>query len=171
MTKSSVSMISRTNFVVRNSQGHIEKSPGKAFSRLGIPFDPVRSLEREARVLSLLGGEISPRLLNFSKATITMEFVGDTVSLENLPRDYADQVQYIVSFLKQVGVVHRDIKRDNLMVHRGRLKLIDFGWALDREEPFYVSPIELSFSKNPLAVYSNGFGLKSTIAKIIRGRK
>lgn len=122
-------------------------------------------------MLSLLDGEVSPTLREFSGTTIRMEFVGETVTSENLPSDFAQQVRYIESVLKHARVTHRDIKNDNLMVHRGQLKLIDFGWALDPKVPFDISPIELSFSKNPLAVYSNGIGLRSTIVKIIRARK
>ena len=47
---------------------------------------------------------------------------------ENTARFYLAELSLAVSYLHDHGVVHRDIKLDNIMLtERGHLKLMDFG--------------------------------------------
>lgn len=168
-SESGFPLISRTNIVTRNRLGFVEKAPGTPFSRRGFRFDPLTCITREARILALLGGEVSPKLVSFSGTRIVMEDVGEPVCEENLPRDAPAQVNFIATVLRQAGIVHRDIKRENLMVQDKKLRLIDFGWSLWPEEKFYISPIELSLSRNPFNVYSNLLALRATIKELETG--
>jgi len=91
----------------------------------------------------------SPKVLNSSKKTITMSYVGEPLTKENLPTDYAAQFQTILTDMESVGVRHNDIvypcsknhlKKHEVMVHEGRLSLVDFGWAtIDGSVPCNVS--------------------------------
>ncbi len=70
------------------------------------------------------------------------EFVDDSVSVgqqstkasmgglsENVARDYFKQIVETVLSIHKLGVIHRDLKDENILVnlHDGQLKLIDFG--------------------------------------------
>ena len=105
-------------------------------------------LAREVCVLALLQQfQWCPRLLAVTTTTITMSFVGETVSARSLPRDYSQQYKQILADMASVGVRHNDIwcplsgplyragicsnGKSEVMVNllNSRLSLVDFGWA------------------------------------------
>jgi tRNA A-37 threonylcarbamoyl transferase component Bud32 len=50
--------------------------------------------------------------------------------------------------LKEKGVIHRNICRDNILVQNRKPILLDFGWAISEQEP-YFSPLGLGGYERP----------------------
>jgi len=70
-----------------------------------------------------------PKIISIKPMEITMEYCGEQVSEENLPKDWREQAKEILDGLKKYGCSHNDIKPSELMVKDGKVYLIDFGWA------------------------------------------
>lgn len=126
--------------------GFVVKRFGNATSV--IAFDHERSLvskqvikflkysvfEREVYWLTYLnkkGYPWCPRLVDHNPHTKTMimEYAGETITRDNKPHDWEEQLQTILHDLRQERIQHNDIKRQELLVHNGRVMLIDYGWA------------------------------------------
>jgi 2-polyprenyl-3-methyl-5-hydroxy-6-metoxy-1,4-benzoquinol methylase len=124
--------------------------------RPGEMAETYKLVEREVCVLNRLQQfPWAPRLLDSSKNTITMTDVGHPITHETLPSDYATQFQHILTDMESAGVRHndiihpcwanitetlRDLQKHEVMVHDGRLSLVDFGWAtIDGGVPCNVS--------------------------------
>ena len=54
-----------------------------------------------------------------------------------------------MDFLHREGILHRDVKPENIVMHEGMAKICDFGWAIHAGAglrqtfcgtPLYVSP-------------------------------
>ncbi|CBZ54016.1 putative AGC kinase [Neospora caninum Liverpool] len=76
------------------------------------------------------------------------------VLTENLAARYILQLCAAVEYIHSKGIIHRDIKAENIVVKRdGNLKLIDFGTAVDLEHPEVKPPI--LGSPSPLISASN----------------
>ena len=70
---------------------------------------------------------ITPNIThNTSKLTINQEDVGDPLSLQNIPKDYIEQVYNIMNLLRKNNITHNDLWSGNVMVKNGRIKIIDF---------------------------------------------
>lgn len=108
--------------------GIVTKSLGK-FREFGLEGREVYWLER------LRPSGIVPELIRHDADTICTRYVGEPASQRNLPQDWPAQAEWILSALAGFGCSHNDIKCDNLMVHDGAIKLIDFGWATRRGDP------------------------------------
>ena len=63
--------------------------------------------------------------------TITTEYAGEKINAHNLPANWEEQRDAILDELKSYHCRHNDIKPDEILVHEGKLKIIDFGWAHD----------------------------------------
>ena len=119
-------------------------------SRTGVPSDRVRRFVQEAKAASALN---HPNILTIyeidevdSEQFIATEFIDGETLRERIttgpfkPADAIDvgiQVASALSATHSVGIVHRDIKPDNIMLrHDGIVKVLDFGLAkLTREQP------------------------------------
>ena len=66
---------------------------------------------------------------------VTTEYCGDKINKNNLPKDWKKQKEHILLILKKYNCRHNDIKPDELLVHKDKIKIIDFGWANDLNEP------------------------------------
>ena len=63
--------------------------------------------------------------------TIITEYSGEKINKHNIPDNWEQQRDNIISVLKQNNCRHNDIKPDEILVQNNKIKLIDFGWAHD----------------------------------------
>lgn len=117
--------------------------------------------EREARFLSRFGSDYFPKpldvrfeadysIITFKK--IQGQSLQDALSHINLSvTNLYNFIQHCLSILvdlKEKGVTHRNICRDNILVQNRKPILLDFGWAISEQEP-YFSPLGLGGYERP----------------------
>ena len=79
-----------------------------------------------------------------------MEYAGEYLTKQNMPKNYEEQIKNIIVVLNQYRCSHNDIKPSELLILDGRIKLIDFGLAkrvIPNEimnkpngTPYYIAP-------------------------------
>jgi len=88
---------------------------------------------REAHWLGMLGQTgIAPEVLRLDARSLTTSYLGEPVSIYNLPSDWRIQAEKLLAVLDRHACCHNDIKAGNVIVGRRRLYLIDFEWATAR---------------------------------------
>lgn len=98
-------------------------------------------------------------IIGLNNLYLVTEFVpgGDLYSLlqnvgaldEHSAKLYALQVLYALRYLRQNGIIHRDIKPDNILIaSNGRLKLTDFGLSYMGMVDRHINASSSSFSSN-----------------------
>ncbi|WP_303789395.1 serine/threonine-protein kinase [Ruminococcus flavefaciens] len=107
----------------------------------------------------------------------------------NMVLKYAKDICSVMSFIHKCGMIHSDMKPDNIMVVRteedfenskkqdkfGKLKFIDFGSVIERREgtfaytPAYAAPEQ--FRKEELDEKTDIFNIGATLFHMITGRK
>lgn len=65
---------------------------------------------------------------------ITTEYAGELLNKDNLPEDWEEQRDRILKTLDYYDCRHNDIKPTELVIHDGKIRLIDFGWAHDSKQ-------------------------------------
>ena len=107
----------------------------------------------------------------------------------NMVLKYAKDICSVISFIHKCGLIHSDMKPDNIMVVRteedlenskrpdkfGKLKFIDFGSVIERREgtfaytPAYAAPEQ--FRKEELDEKTDIFNIGATMYHMITGKK
>jgi len=70
-----------------------------------------------------------PLLFDDQNRMVVTEYSGEKITKANLPTDWESQRDHILQTLKENNCRHNDIKPDELLVHKNKIKIIDFGWA------------------------------------------
>lgn len=86
--------------------------------------------DKEVEALVLLKGEKHfPQVLNIDEIgkVIKMTYCGESLTKENLPKNWEDQCDEITSILEGKKIFHADIYLKNILVKDGMIYLIDFG--------------------------------------------
>ena len=94
--------------------------------------------DREEHWLKKLSNSgITPKYISSNERckSVTMEYAGEYLTKQNMPKDYEEQIKNIIDFLTQYQCSHNDIKPSELLILDDRIKLIDFGWSTKIGEP------------------------------------
>lgn len=78
-----------------------------------------------------------PKMLDYSRDTLVLEYVGAPITKETIPVNFKDQLRIIASLLKYHRCHHCDIIPGNLLIFNTNLFIIDFGWALEEDQDPY----------------------------------
>lgn len=64
---------------------------------------------------------------------LILNHCGDHLDRNNLPFNWKEQLKDIECFLVRENIIHRDIRPENIMVDKGFIYLIDFGWSVFKD--------------------------------------
>lgn len=81
--------------------------------------------------LNAAGYRWCPKLLRVSPTirSLDLAYAGERISRANAPIDWRVQLGDILEDLRRESLEHNDIKSTDLLVHNGKLFLIDYGWT------------------------------------------
>ena len=145
---------SRINIVKLTKNGHVKKIAGKPFSRGDYNYNPSELL-KEKFYLKELNDYNFPKVIDYGKDWVALSYCGEELTSKNMPHNWKEQIKEIVSELDNHNIIHRDIKKGNVLVLNKKIKLIDFGWAVFKNENHYISPRELDPNISKDLIYNN----------------
>ena len=76
----------------------------------------------------------------------------------------------ILRELKQKGITHRDIRPDNILVRDGKPVLIDFGWAISEEMPYFTPQGLGGVERPPDGSFCDVYSMGKALEAVNRGR-
>ena len=157
---------SKINSIEVTSEGTVLKTAGKKFKRKSREFNPTVLIKREIEFLKVLPDNFFPIVLKEGSNWYEMNNVGLPLTKYNLPKNFENQINEISQILEQNQIIHRDIKPENLLVKKGGLFLIDFGWSIFSYEEPYLTPREMSNVPKDL-VYNNLKALQWSVEQVL----
>lgn len=159
---------SRINLVQRRENGLVEKRAGMPFWRRGFCFDPQEILKREIFFLECLQPSCHfPKIVATDAGAFCMEYCGEVINRNLLPENWVHQVEEMANQLEKMRIIHRDIKKQNLLVFEGILVLIDFGWAIFQGEQ-RICPQDLVEDIPKELIYNNRMALDQAFCDILK---
>lgn len=85
-------------------------------------------ITREKDIFKLLSGKKNfPTILEESPNCLIMNYCGEEINKDNIPENWEEQLDNIMSTLKDNNIVYLDGKQENILVKDGTIYLIDFG--------------------------------------------
>jgi tRNA A-37 threonylcarbamoyl transferase component Bud32 len=139
------------------------------------------SFERETKILKLINCQ-SPYLLCFheafshdNKCFIIMNFIDESIELLDHKINYKNgiigmyEISIALNELHKKGIIHLDIKPENILISNGHYYLVDYGLGLLKEEInsdtksggtlLYMAPEVLNSSIGMISEYSDIYSL------------
>ena len=97
----------------------------------------------------------APKLLDHSKDTLVLKYVGKSIKKEKIPVNFKNQLREIASFLKSHQCRHCDITPSNLLIKKDKIYIIDFAFAVGlNQDPFQKwKNVEKSMLENLGGIY------------------
>lgn len=143
----------------------VEKKDGRIFKRQ-TGYSAYNLIQNEWNVLSQIHSSHFPKVYSIKGGVLEIEDCGISI-LKAIPENWREQLDEILEDLELSGIIHRDIRLDNLLVKDGVVKLIDFGWAkrigvVEENEP----PSCLGFPNKPSDGWSDSFSIRSVSKQI-----
>jgi Kae1-associated kinase Bud32 len=91
----------------------------------------VERTRAEARIISAARrcGVPTPIIYDLEDFTLTMEYLSGTPLKQVINTELALQAGEVVGLLHRCGIIHGDLTTSNMLYHRQRVYLIDFGLA------------------------------------------
>lgn len=154
--------VGRFNAYWRGATAVVSKENGKVFKEQR-SFKDYDLIANEKRILKTLESVHFPKLFEDQDNMIVMEDCGDIIDVDNLPKDWKEQLVQIIVELRSCDVQHRDIKPENLMVKDGVIKLIDFGWARFYSDAPDDPPSCLGYPFAPNGYWDDNFSMRKVI--------
>ena len=142
--------------------GTVRKSVSPKYRDYGIRDREIEWLER------LHHSGIVAELVSADAEQIVTRYAGEPVSGFTLPDDWRIQAEHILGVLAANGCAHNDISAPNIVVADGRLRLIDFAWALPLDAPVPASwPTELGRHRHGTHRFDDRFALFTALEALV----
>lgn len=126
----------------------VSKENGRVFKKQ-TAYNSYPLVANEWAILTQINSIHFPKAYSFVNGILEIEDCGIQL-LSCIPNDWESQLDDIIEDLELSGVLHRDIRLDNLLVKDGVIKLIDFGWSRFLDTPDEKEPPEcLGFPNKP----------------------
>lgn len=162
--------VGRYNAYWRGATAIVSKEDGKIIKKQ-TGFMKYGLIDNEKRILAHAESVHFPVISKESEEDqVVMDDCGEVISVDNLPKDWKEQLVQIIMDLRAFGIEHRDIKPDNLMVKDGVIKLIDFGWARLVDDEPDEPPSCLGYPFKPTDGWDDNFSMRKII-KMFDARK
>lgn len=154
--------VGRFNAYWRGATAIVSKEDGKVYKEQK-SFKNYDLVGNEKRMLKNLESIHFPKLYEDKDDMIVMEDCGDMIDIDNLPKDWKEQLVQIIIKLRSNNIQHRDIKPENLMIKDGIIKLIDFGWSRFYDDPQDTPPSCLGYPFKPSEGWDDNFSMRKVI--------
>jgi len=130
-------------------------------------YDHVALMLNEAAWLRRLKRFLwAPMLVMERDLTLVMSYVGERITAATLPADWEQQVEDILEDMSRVPCCHNDVKRTELLVLDGRIRLIDFQHATEtRAEHFALKRSGACGCRNAIDDRTAMIGILGRIAR------
>lgn len=157
--------VGRFNPYWKGATSVVEKKDGRVYKKqTGYSAYPL--IENEWTLLCTQHSPHFPRVYSHKDGVLEMEDCGVPL-LDSVPDNWEEQLDEILEDLALAGIIHRDIRLDNLMVKDGTIFLIDFGWAkLGGTEDEIEPPSCLGFPNRPSEGWNDAFSMRSVKKQI-----
>lgn len=130
--------------------------------------------QNEKKWLTALAGTgVTPKVIAFDDEArlIVTEYAGAPVTRTTLPANWQTQGARILNVLRDHNCRHNDIKPREILVHNGRLCLVDFGWASELDRPLPTTfPAELGLSFRCKEGVDDRYSFMRSIAHVLSTR-
>ena len=150
------------NWSSKISQGHtsvVSLSSDKQYIKKKITkYLEHNCYEREIHILKLLNHYQFDWCPKFVQSNDDMSFImtycGERINKKNKPKTYKEQVQNILKDMKSINLKHNDIKSSEVLVHKDKVHIIDFGWASISDD-FSCGIKGISSKKKPCGIFND----------------
>ncbi len=99
----------------------------------------------------------APKLLQCSQDPknpwFAMTYVGEPINTKNIPPDWIVQTKQIDKEMMELNCKHNDMRACEILVHHGRISIVDFGWASCGSD--FTCNMDISGDAKPWGLHNN----------------